>query len=524
MISYRITQTPQVNDGYSQILREAAEYFADQRIQMMGSGFEEILSEQALFETYVQRLCEGLDADQAEQISILLDNARAHIFSEATITGITPITSLSMPTVRKMWNRVAMKHALPTEPVKAPKFSISYMEPYLLDADGTRHPLPEALKVPGNNHAEKKPLDSSPIPLPADNFDLLGPVSASVAVGDHIDPIFSIQEVTLEVRDQDGNNPENVTVPVNFKMDTSTYSIHGEVTAKHSDGTAHRDVFFGHVDLQNGTITASSLKGLITSFSVKGWLSSENNTKTQSVSFDIRTKDITIGTGAHINAPLPIEWLQDTMALYKIDGAVEVVDLMSNVTAMKLEQEIIQFLEDSFKNTGEIYKGQFDVHPSAGYSGSPKEWRDELRTVIDYFAIKMKKESAFQNGKFVIMGSPVDTALIPNVNWVFNHATSDMGGVEVDFNLGAVSGANRYEIVSSDHFADGQLTMIYIPSTPKQMTYKYYPYTFNVEKGYVDPNRPNVPSVMMTKRHTVEELTPLICVIEILNNDGTLPS
>lgn len=526
MISYRATQTSHVNDGFSQILREAAEYFAGHRIQMMGSGFQEILSDPTLFDTYVSKLTEGLSADEAAQVEQLLDNCRTHIFSEASITGIQPISSLSMPTVRKMWSRVSLKHAIPTEPVKQPKFTISYMEPYLLDPDGTKHPLPQALRENiYNNHAEKVPLDREFIPMEeADRYDLLAPVQASIAVGDAIDPVFYIDGVKMTVTDADGNNPEEVEVEVLWKMDTGNYSIYGEVSANHSDGTAHRDTFFAHVDLQGGTITASSLKGLITDFRVRGWLSSENNARTQSISFDIKTKDVTIGTGAHLNAPLPIEWLQDTMAMFKIDGAVEVVDLMSNVTATKLEQEIIQFLEDSYKNTGEIYRGRFDVHPSAGFSGSPKDWRDELRTVIDYWAIKMKKDSAFTNGKFVIMGSPLDTALIPNVNWVFNHANEEVGGVEVDFNLGATSGANRYEIVSSDHFEDGKLIMIYVPSTPKQMTYKYYPYTFNVENGYTDPNRPYVPSVMMTKRHTIEELTPLICEIEIINNDGTLPS
>ena len=55
------------------------------------------------------------------------------------------------------------------------------------------------------------------------------------------------------------------------------------------------------------------------------------------------------------------------------------------------------------------------------------------------------------------------------------------------------------------------------------MTYKYYPYTFNVERGYRDPNMPNVPSLMMTKRHALEEFTPLICKITIKNNVGAVP-
>jgi len=66
--------------------------------------------------------------------------------------------------------------------------------------------------------------------------------------------------------------------------------------------------------------------------------------------------------------------------------------------------------------------------------------------------------------------------------------------------------------------------MFFIPGIDRLMTYKYYPYTFNVERGYRDPNMANVPSIMMTKRHTIEEFTPLICQINILNNTGKVPS
>jgi hypothetical protein len=295
----------------------------------------------------------------------------------------------------------------------------------------------------------------------------------------------------------------------------------GEV--KSADGSV-TDTIFGTLDRQTGIFSARSLKDLVKDVKVKGFLSSENNTKTQSVSFDIDTKDVTIGTGTHLNAPLPIEWLQDTMAMYQIDGALEVVDLMSNVHAQKLDQEIREFLEDSFEKAGSSYNGQFDVRPAAQFAGSPKDWREELKTVIDHYAIKMKNDSAFTNGKFVLIGNPLDMNLITNVDWTFNSVSDERGGVEVDFNIGAYSGSQRYELVASANVPAGTIRMIYIPSTPKQMTYKYYPYTFNVEKGYIDANRPNVPSIMMTKRHTIEEVTPLSAEIRILNNNGQLPS
>lgn len=520
MIEYRTPQSSRVNDNYSTIIREASEFFAKQKIQMVGNGFEEIIAEQVLFDEYVTKLCEGLDATEAAEVAQLMENGRTQILSEASISGIQPVASLSMPTMRKMWVKIALKNALPTEPVKTPKFVISFMEPYLKDASGNKIALPDALRNPANNYAEKRKLSTTPINIPADNKDLMADVSGTIVAGDSIDPKFFVTKVNMSVKDSGGANAETKAVVIKAALDVRD-NLYVEVQAAHTDTTVTKDVLFGHLDRATGIFNAQSLKGTITSVVVDGYLSSENNTKQQSVSFDMKTKDVTIGTGAHINAPLPIEFLQDVMALYNIDGAVEAVDLMSNVVAQKLEQEIDQFIGASYDMTA-AYTGSFDVHPSTAFAGNPKDWREEIKTVIDFWALKMKNDTAFTNGKFVIMGNPLDVQLIPNVNWVFTSVTDERGGVEVDFSLGAYSGANRYELVSTPNIAQGVLKMIFLPSTPRQMTYKYYPYTFNVEKGYIDPQHPNVPSIMMTKRHTIEELTPLVCEITILNNNGVI--
>ncbi len=50
---------------------------------------------------------------------------------------------------------------------------------------------------------------------------------------------------------------------------------------------------------------------------------------------------------------------------------------------------------------------------------------------------------------------------------------------------------------------------------------KYFPYSFNVEKGYLDPQFSYVPSVMLSKRHKLEEFhSGCMIRVEILNNAG----
>lgn len=509
MIEYRSQKASTTNDTYSGIIREASEYFAAQRVHMIGNGFEEILSEQSLFDTYVDKLSKGLTADEAAQMEQLLENTKTHILRESSVSGIQPISALSMPTVRKMWVKVALKNAVPTEPVKAPKFAISYMEPYLVGADGIKHPIPKVLRDPaGANHATLKKLAATPITLPATAYDLFTGITASVANGETVDPKFFVKSVVLTV----GAGTE--TVNVRKELDLRNNIVFDVQSA---DGSV-KDTVFCTVDRAKASLNAVSLSGNVKSIVVDGKVTQESNIAGESVSFDIKSKDVTIGTGTHLNAPLPIEWLQDSMAMYQVDGALEVVDLMSNVFAQKLDLEILDFVDRSYENAGANYNATFDLKPRASFAGSPKEWREELKTVFDFLAQKMKNDSAFSGGTFVLIGNPLDMNLITNVDWVFNSNTDERGGVEVDFNLGAYSGAQRYNLVASANVPAGVIRMIYVPSTPKQMTYKYYPYTFNVEKGYRDPNQPNVPSIMMTKRHAMEELIPMAAQITIENN------
>lgn len=507
------------HDGFSDILREAAESFSDMRVDIKGEGFKEILSESGLFDTYVNKLSEQLDATEAAQFEMLANNCRQQILAEDSTTGIQPIASLSLPTIRKMWVKVAVKNGFPTQPVDTPKFQISWMSPYILDADGiTKHKIPQELRDLNNKLAEKTPLSDAELTLPLSKADIL-PANASLAVGDAIDPKFWVETLTVQ---KDTTGAETKVVKVHEMADIrGRFDI--AVDVKFDDGTIVTDQVLGSVDFQKATLSLVSLGGLVLKATIKGSLTSEFNTRSENISYDLETKDCTIGTGAHLNAALPLEFLQDSMAMYNIDGTLETVDLMSSVVAQKLDQELINFMKDSFENTDRRYLRSFDVRPSASYAGSPKEWREELKTVINQLALKMKNDSAMTNCKFVIFGNPMDVDLITNVDWTFNGSTDTRGGVDVDFNLGAYAGSNKFEIVSSMNIVEGELIVICVPNTDRQMTYKYYPYTFNVERqGYLNPLRTNVPSIMMTKRHTIEEFMPLVGIIEIKHNDASM--
>jgi hypothetical protein len=521
-VEYRNNHVQSNTDGFTQTFKESAEYFLQtQQVNILGEGFRDVITDNQTFRTYVDKLTEGLDATEEEQMRTLLENNRTQILQESAVAGIPPIASLAMPTLRKFWAKIALKYAIPTEPVKTPAFSVSYSKPYIKDpVTGKKHYLPESLRDLDNGQAELTKLSSAPYDLPLDSKDVLADVGASAQAGDAIDRQFFITAVNVETVDATGANPEVKTVNVKSKMDINL-RLYVEVSAKHSDGTVTSDVVLGSVDPEKGTVTATSLRGKAKSVVFHGFVSSEAHNRATNVSFEIERRDISIGTGEHIEASLPLEFLTDTMAMYNIDGASEVVDVMSNVTAQKVDQEIYRFIDGSF-NSNPTYKGSFDVHPAPQFAGNPKNWLEEIKRVIDFYATKMKSETYYYQGYFVIVGNPLDTQLIPNVSWTFNHVSDSQNGIDVDYSVGAMSGSNRYTIISSDLIPAGELTMFFVPLTNKFMTIKYFPYTFNVVHNYLNTQNPNIPSVMMTKRHTIEEFLPMVIKIEIKNNDGSL--
>jgi hypothetical protein len=162
--------------------------------------------------------------------------------------------------------------------------------------------------------------------------------------------------------------------------------------------------------------------------------------------------------------------------------------------------------------------GHFDNKPTGNFSGTPTEWREELKQVIDYLATKMRVDSKFAGGTFYIVGSRLDLKLITNIKWTLTNGQETVAGVDVEYNLGAFSSGNAYQVVASDLIEQGALYMFYVPKNEKQMTYKYFPYSYVIDKQHRDPRRPNMPSIMCTKRHTLERFTNMIAKIDIVNN------
>lgn len=507
-VEYTMRHRDKVSGEFYNTLNETYQYFKNKNgVSILGEGIKEILSDDSLFESYVDKLCEDINPSMAEDTRMLMENARTNILLESSTSGIAPVAALTFPSLRVMWARTALIHAIPTEVVKSNAFAVSFNRPFIVTEDGDKLYLPEAL----DNDVELgdlKSLDKEYKELPIKELDLLGEVGCSKATGDSIDRKFRIS--AYKIGDEEVEVPTTVGV---LDINDRLY-----LECKNSDGTV-TDILFGSVDLWNGIMNLVSMNGNVTEVKIQGYVAADAHNHSTNISFEMKRRDIQIGTGEHFEASLPIEFLQDAMATYNVDGTAEVTDIMTNIIAQKLDMDLFKFIKNVYNGTNGKYFGKFDVRPSASFAHSPKEWREEMKTVIDLLASTMCKETHIYQGYFVIMGSPIDTALLPNTNWTFNHTVDAMSGVETNYNLGAMNGANKYLIVSSDLIPNGDMYIIFVPTLPNYMSVKYYPYSFNVSDKYLNTRVQNVPSLTMFKRQTIEEFSPWIMRLSILNNN-----
>jgi hypothetical protein len=539
-----------INDkSYNEVLTEANDMFRAQGLSILGEGYKEIATNGALFESYVESLTEGATANDAAVMAQLMENANSQILQESSITGIQPVASLSMPVIRKLWPKFALKDAIKKEPAKTPRFVVSYTKPYLEKAGHERVYLPKGLTHGVNDtdastvdrldEAGMKKLLTKEVELSNGESKVVDfTAEATVANTPSAMKVQPLDECYVTVEDVKigkrlsvlgtqvynlGAEKDNAQLVVAFDgaNDKVTLALVGGKNATEAQGT----------EGQEGYVPATAATSV--NVTVLVGVSSEYNEDEWSVGFDIKRQDIDIPTGQHINAPLPIEAINDMMALYQIDGTKETVDLMTNVFAQKLDIEILNFIQRSFVNrphneafagygVANEFLGTFDCKPAAGFAGSPKAWREELKPLIDYYATKIKTETYLTTGVFTIIGNPLDVNLITNVDWQFRGGQGvNMSGVDVDYSVGSYVGANAYKVIASPNVPQGALYITFTPSTDKQLTYCYYPYSFTLSSGYVDSNRSRVPSLMMTKRHTMYEFMPAVAAIQIKNNTGS---
>ena len=111
-------------DGYSSVLREAVETIRsrDHVNVLTPDGLREALTEPALYRQYKTMLSEGMSAESAAALDVFSDNFQMTVFRESSLSGIQPVSVLTMPMLRKAWQEMLADKAFQAD-VKKRKFN-----------------------------------------------------------------------------------------------------------------------------------------------------------------------------------------------------------------------------------------------------------------------------------------------------------------------------------------------------------------------------------------------------------------
>ena len=364
--------------------------------------------------------------------------------------------------------------------------------------------------------------------------------------------------------DGDGTQAKNSAVSemnlfVHVNRDTGEVMVHATV-AKHP-----------------GSDTAGAPKILGVEFEM--YMNQQLNENVVDVGFDTQDRNVDIPTAQHLAAPYPEEYMTDMLRMFDINGVSKAVDLIADVISQNADMEGLEFMspgvfahaklrnentDPSWSKVPGAWVRTFDCRQSSVFTGSPVDWLATLRGVIDNLAQRIMNDVKFNRGYFVLLGNPIDTALLRASGWTFSDDIADeMGGVPIDYRVTrAVGGAYPYHIVAApnepirnipvdDLWGDndtrlaqagvpnaqaggilnqkysprvtGFMRLFFIPTEADKVSYRMFPYSFTVANNneYRHPDAPNVRAVVAHRRYVFDAFTKTMGIINILNNDGT---
>lgn len=154
-----------INDGFSQILRNAVEEFKTQDVNVLGAGYEEVFNDDSYYNQYINLLSSELSDDESTAFKQMANNNRQVALENATIGSTAPMSYLSNPMLRKSWAKLAMPKALPTEAVEFPKFTLTYLQPWIKAQSGEKLLVPEDLDKFGDAVSKLQVAKSVPLTL-----------------------------------------------------------------------------------------------------------------------------------------------------------------------------------------------------------------------------------------------------------------------------------------------------------------------------------------------------------------------
>ena len=417
---------PNVDTSFTDGLKAAFEATRDTTHCDPVQNFRELISDDALFESYRDVMFGDVLGDQSmlegsityagisancennldlgymqlhnEKLDQLIENTREIMYEASTVGQLEPIVALTLPLMKKAYIKAAYKDAIPTITADKMLINIGYERDFLKDRNGKKYYLPDIF-YPENEDEYKdvlkgtvgKEISDKLYPttgsLPFDKLNLLGESGGSLATRDVLGYDLMIDRAVVTIPapttagdalvDEDkavdgvdysasGTVTKTVTgLKIKPNYQTATFAGEVKVPSLVTDGEYVTDTITGVIEFYAGLVSIACTNGVVQQVGFTGHLSSANNDVGTELDRERRNEQIPIPEQERLNTGLTVEKIRDEKMLSNIDVTVETVSKLSDTCYQFKDTNTKIFLEDNFQTAVE---DQFGSRNPMGYN------------------------------------------------------------------------------------------------------------------------------------------------------------
>lgn len=504
--------------------------------------------------TYINKLNEGVSADSSAIMgSLMKKSAEMMLMQESA--GLSPYATTLLPLIRIMWPASIVKESIRTRIAETPYFVVSYHRYVLYNFnrnDESRQeyllPMAKDLFSKYTNNFVYSSVSTSDCEIMDDGsyaytstipagswMTSLGGVAGGVDLSEddrfHFSGFYDIsltgfnQASKIKIVDRGLDTSNTYTIDIEKIIDDNVITKDGSLIINFNPTKKTADVVFHSKSMSSFAVDIKC--GIAETYNIGR--SNDSSTFNQytrpSLSIKVEKIHVNLGEATRINSTIPVEYVNSISSMYNVDAVTRVAEAGREVFGDVISSEFMSYLKTRMDK--DIYAPKvISLNMSAvglSYTDDPVLFRsNKLKDAIEEVVEHIINNKFVRRGWFTILGNPTIMRFIHGTSWNLEDGqTKD--GVSVDYSLGTYRGSHTYKLVSSPKVPKEEgLYIIFTPSSDDEYTFTYYPMYFNYVKGYVDPNRPNVPNVSLMKMDTYATIVNAIgqIVVDYATIDG----
>lgn len=446
------------------LLTETSASMKKQGVDMF-TDYQQILSDEHLFEWYKESLAEGLDGSLREEFLQLSDNVRDGMLME-TVYGFKPQSQLVMPIFRKVWPQLVAREALTVMPMDKPEIVHAFMIAYAQLGDGSEVALPN-LTTPVSTGTEYSVTAPLSITMGATNVLTANSLTSSVAHLQHDWVVLSV----VWTEDTTANPLVTHTVSINSEPDDE-----GNIAFEVECG-ANDDFVQLNIDYYTGIITAThtragETKNVVTAINLIGSISGAEEMYANKIVFK-HNKIYLKATDHEIQAEWSIQYEQDVKAYFDLNVQAQLVDTFGNAVAMDIDRKLL----NSLINQASLFHSDacqtFYKLPPDSFAFGRKMWYNEIVVPLNNISSQIYTDTNIDMANIIIT-NPNDAAILKSTNDYSFKGDVKGGGLGDSPVAGTFN--EQWKVLVTPLMPANKMLVMLKPDNPDLAVYVFAPY------------------------------------------------